>query len=107
MSVPDSHAAINLGGCPNLRWWFRGVYRLGHDPAAETGDHDPWMATLPGRHGVVFPFAEGRLCVEVFDPRVANRIAAALDSARPYQRGERFWSFVFDVAPLGKNRQRH
>jgi hypothetical protein len=84
-----------------LAWLVRGIYRTGHDPAAEAGIQDPWMATLPGRFGLIYPFGRDRLAVEVSDPRIASRVAAALDGAEPHQRGWWFWAFTFPVARLG------
>jgi len=77
----------------------RGVYRVGHDPS-EAGDKDPWMVTLPGRYGEIYPFGKDRLAVEVEDPRIAARVAA-IRGAIPYQRGEWHWSFTFHVSYLG------
>src|SRR5215475_9978397 len=94
--VSHSVAACN---CPDLAWLVRGIYRTGRDPAAVPGDHDPWLLTLPGKHGEIFPFSRGRLAVEVHDPRIADRVAA-LKGAIPRQRGEWFWSFTFDIAYL-------
>jgi hypothetical protein len=59
------------------------------------------MATLPGRFGLSFPFGTDTLAVEVTDPRIASRVAAALDGAAPYQRGHWFWAFTFHVSRLG------
>jgi hypothetical protein len=87
--------------CPNLRWLVRGVYRVGRDPAAQTGDEDPWMTTLPGRFGLVYPFGRDRLAVETSDPRIASRIAAALGGTEPYQRGWWHWCYTFPVSRLG------
>jgi hypothetical protein len=90
-----SHS-VGLINCPDLRGLVRGVYRTGRDPAAEAGVDDLWMTTLPGRFGLIYPFGHDRLAVEVSDPRIASRIAA-VKGAIPYQRGEWYWSFTFDV----------
>ncbi|HEY7311879.1 MAG TPA: hypothetical protein VH643_21120 [Gemmataceae bacterium] len=90
--------AIN---CPDLRWLVRGIYRTGRDPAAEAGVNDPWMTTLPGRFGLIYPFGRGRLAVETSDPRIASRVAAALGGSSPYQRGWWHWCYIFPVSRLG------
>jgi hypothetical protein len=73
---------------------------LDHDPAADPGDDDPWMATLVGRHGVVYPFGPNRLAVETDDGRVAARLSEVLGDAPPYQHGERFWCYQFPAGLL-------
>jgi hypothetical protein len=92
---------LTTSNCPDLKWLVRGIYRVGRDPAAAAGVEDPWLTTLPGRHGEIFPFGRDRLAVEVSDPRIAQRIAAALDGTEPYQRGWWHWCYVFPVSRLG------
>jgi hypothetical protein len=89
------------GSGPDLRWLVRGIYRIGRDPAAEAGVNDPWMVTLPGRFGLIYLFGRDRLAVEISDPRIAARIATALDKAQPYQRGWWHWCYTFPVSRLG------
>jgi hypothetical protein len=94
--VPQSPIA---GNCPDLRKLVGGVYRTGRDPAFVAGDRDPWMVTLPGRYGEIYPFGKDRLAVEVFDSRIASRVGAVA-GAIPYQRGEWHWTFTFHYAYL-------
>jgi hypothetical protein len=86
--------------CPDLRQLCRGTYRLDHDPAADAGDTNPWMATLAGRYGVVYPHGRDTLAVETDDGRVAARLAEVLGDAPPYQHGENFWCYLFPAALL-------
>jgi hypothetical protein len=88
-----SHS-LAVNNCPDLRKLVGGIYRTGRDPAFVAGDRDPWMVTLPGRYGEIYPFGKDRLAVEVYDPRIADRVAA-IKGAIPYQRGWRHWSFTF------------
>jgi hypothetical protein len=100
MAVTVSHSLAPIN-CPDLRWLVRGIYRVGRDPAAEAGVNDPWMVTLPGRYGLIYPFGRDRLAVEISDQRIASRVAAALDGAKPYQRGWWHWCYTFPVSHLG------
>ncbi len=86
--------------CPDLRQLCRGTYHLDHDPAADPGDDDPWMQTLVGKFGVVYPFGPDRLAVEVIDGRVARRLAEVLGDAPPYTSGGDCTTYLFHFGLL-------
>jgi hypothetical protein len=89
-----------------LRALCAGRFRLDRDPAADPDDSDPWMATLVGRVGVIYPHGATTLAVETDDGRIARRLAEALGEPPPYLCGERFWTFLFcadrleQIAPI-------
>ncbi len=65
--------------CINLRERFGKQYRISHDEAASAGGEraDPWMMTIPGRFGTIYPHGGENLAVEVDGhPRIAKQLGA-------------------------------
>jgi hypothetical protein len=88
--------------CPDLAALCAGRWRTSADPAHQSGDApDPFLVTLEGRRGTVYPFGPGRLAVEVHDGRIALALAAFLGGALPYQRGHRFFCYLSRPDQLG------
>jgi hypothetical protein len=70
------------------------------DPVARPDDTDPWVQVLVGRHGEIYPHGRDLLAVEVYDGRIALRVAEVLNGSLPWQRGEAFFCYVFPVNQL-------
>jgi len=82
--------------CINLRERFGRRYRTGFDDAAGNRD-DPWMMTIPGRFGTIYPHGRDRLAVEVDGhPRIAKQVAA-IPGIVLHQDGDDEKTFVFPV----------
>ena len=80
--------------CPNLRELFGEAYRLAFEESyhAEHGENarvdDPWLQTIPGRFGHVFPWSEKLLAVSVDGhPKIAS-VVRKLDFCQVEQDGD-------------------
>ena len=64
--------------CINLQVRFGQQYRISHDEAASTwGERaDPWMMTIPGRWGTIYPHCAEMLALELDGhPKIAKQVA--------------------------------
>jgi hypothetical protein len=88
-----------MPSCPNLKSQFGARFQVSHDPAALTPAEkkDPWLQTIPCRFGVIYPFGEGLLAVEVdHHPKTATRLAG-IPGVRLHQDGDREKTFLIPV----------
>jgi hypothetical protein len=96
-------ARINLKGmttmtmCIDLKARFGREYRIGLDPAAKS-EADPWMFTLPGRRGFIYPHGGEALAVEVDGRPILAKRVAAIPGVVLHQGGDREMTFLFPVA---------
>ena len=82
--------------CINLRECFGQKYRIGFDDAAGNRD-DPWMMTIPGRFGTIYPQGGENLAVEVDGhSRIAKQVGA-IPGIVFHQDGDDEKTFVFPV----------
>jgi hypothetical protein len=84
---------------PNLRKLFGDQYQITHDPAAQSRKEmaDPWMMTLKCTRGVIYPFGENTLALELdYHPRVAKRVAQ-IPGVCLHQDGGHEKTFTFPV----------
>jgi hypothetical protein len=85
--------------CPDLWDLFGDKCHIDLDPAALTRaeEKDPWLQTIPCQFGVIYPFGEGLLAVDVdHHPKKAIRLAQ-IPGVRLHQDGDREKTFVFPV----------
>src|SRR5262249_45127680 len=95
---------LPMSACIDLRERWGGTYRPGLDPAADTplGRADPWLVTMPGRRGTIYPHGGGLLAVEIdYRPGAARRLAA-LPGVTLAQDGEREKTFTFPAGLFGQ-----
>ncbi len=88
-----------ISTCINLRERFGKQYRISHDEAASAGGEraDPWMMTIPGRFGTVYPHGGESLAVEIDGhPRIAKQVEA-IPGIVLHQDGNYEKTFVFPV----------
>jgi hypothetical protein len=82
-----------MATCINLRDLAGRRFRIGWDPAYDPkGIHmkDPWMMTVPGHRGTVYPLGGNLLAVEVdYRPKTASKIAALPGGEAGPGRGRR------------------
>jgi hypothetical protein len=85
-------------GCLNLAQLFGGRYVVRQDPAhPRHSPADPWMMLLRSRIGVIFPYGQHLLGVEIEGrPSIRKRLDG-LGCCRRYLAGERFGCWLFHV----------
>src|SRR5260370_15261696 len=82
--------------CINLRERFGQQYRIGFEEGAENRN-DPWMMTIPGRFGTIYPHGGENLTVEVDGhARIAKKVGA-IPGIVLHQDGDDEKTFVFPV----------
>jgi hypothetical protein len=85
--------------CPDLHVLFGDKYQIALDPAALTRAErrDPWLQVIPCRYGVIYPFGEGLLAVDVdYHPKTATRLAG-IPGVRLHQYGDHERTFLIPV----------
>ena len=103
--------------CPNLMQRFGKRFKITFDPCYDPKHRpkdklDPWMMHLPCELGVIYPFDETRLCVELMGHGVTAVKLDKLDCCELYQDGDTERSFLFlveafeEVAAIVKPRKR-
>jgi hypothetical protein len=85
--------------CPDLARLFGDKFKLAHDPVARSRREkaDPWLMTMPGRFGTIYPHGPGRLAVEVDDHLGKARQLAQLPGVEHHQVGDHEQTLVFPV----------
>lgn len=90
--------------CPDLKALSAGQYRVLREEtyAAEHGNRaraaDPWLLTIPCRHGHIFPFGAGMLAASTNRRGGIAGQLAALPGCRVHQDGDDGLTVVFPAA---------
>jgi hypothetical protein len=86
--------------CIDLRERFGTKYLISYDPMRRPGTaFDPWLCVIKCRSGAeIYPFGGSTLAVDLDEHRTIRARLKALPCCRPYQGGDFFASFLFDVA---------
>jgi hypothetical protein len=84
---------------PNLRDLFGDKYQISHDPAALTRREksDPWMMTIPGKFGIIYPWGTSKLAVEVNGHRYISTHLRRLPGVKVHQDGAAERTIIFPV----------
>jgi hypothetical protein len=93
---PPAEASRPPAPCVNLKERYGDRYRLGWDPADESGHRDPWMMVLLCQRAVIYPHGGDQLAVEVDGHPVTARRLAEL-GLRCTQDGDHEKTFVFPL----------
>jgi hypothetical protein len=89
--------------CPNLLQLAGGRYKVTFDPAYDSfnvprAKLDPWMMTLRGRHGEIYPWGDGKLAVFA-TPALAVHLQA-IPGLTLWTDGSDGKTFTFPVSAL-------
>ena len=93
-----------MADCIDLKEMFGHRYRIERDEAhaAEYGDgsrvHDPWLLTIPARHGHVYPWGGNRLAFSTTGRGPKAKAISGLPCVRIEQDADDGLTVTFDAA---------